>query len=100
MVRITQTQDWKRVSGGMCDTATESPLQRERKQTQNRDMGEKGEVMHCPGGQGSKGRCQHSFLQGAEGILHVLVQLGVVSLDLGLSFLHRVLQQNRGRECH
>lgn len=34
------------------------------------------------------------FLQRTEGVLHVLHQLGVVGLDLGLAVLHWVLQRH------
>lgn len=35
---------------------------------------------------------RNSFLQGPEGVLHVLQQLGEVCFDLSFAILHRVLK--------
>lgn len=45
----------------------------------------------CGGGVGKSGL----FFQRAEGVLHVLQELGVVGLDLGLAVLHGVLARKK-----
>lgn len=37
------------------------------------------------------------FLQGTEGVLHILQQLRVLGLDFGFAVLNRVLHKNRNK---
>lgn len=52
-------------------------------------------MLHCTGvwifGRGAE-EVRNSFLQGPEGILHVLQQLGKVCFDFSLAILYRVLK--------